>query len=347
VKRRTICHHRGCAPLAGNVRLPSVAQPSSGGPSKRLVRLKDAAHILGVPIEVFPDLVRALGCQVLEDPWSTPCLEYSEFQKLYDHPQVLELAQDAALNEAELRVRDKMSGANDRFVREIREKLVEYREYIRQLQRVHHKYLDRIQPLQRRNGLSAAYLLYARAINLLHLGCVCIEAGYWNAGIVLRQIDEAIQVAEYFSASESTPEYQRDVERWFRENRSPQPSNMRKAAAKRLGDLMGQDQGERHHYVMNELYDLKSKWIHPTFSPVRETLHTAPKDHQAVVVGFDYEGSTFPRKLHEITLFYRSSIWTAVQGFMLSFQHQIPLDPVDAEELLALNRKFTDEPDGL
>jgi hypothetical protein len=324
-----------------------VAQQTSGGPSKRLVRLKDAAHILGVPIEVFPDLVQGVGCKILADRWSTPCLEYSEFQKLHDHPQVIASAQDAALNEAEQRVRDKLSGANERFVREIREKLKEYREYIRLLQRVHHKYLDRIQPLQRQNGLSAAYLLYARVINLLHLGCVCIEAGYWNAGIVLRQIDEAIQVAEYFSTGESTPEYLRDVEKWFRENRSPQPSDMRKADAKRLGELMGQEQGERHLYVMNELYELKSKWIHPTFSPVRETLQTTPQNDQAVVVGFDYEASTFPRKLHEITLFYRSSIWTAVQGFLLSFQHQIPLDPADSEELLALNRKFTDEPDGL
>src|SRR5690242_13522844 len=129
-----------------------MAERASGGPSKRLVRLKDAAHILGVPIEVFPGLIRTIGCQVLEDRWSTPCLEYSEFQKLHEHPQVIEAAQDAALNEAKQRVRDKVSGANDRFVREIREKLVEYREYIRLLQRVHHKYLDRIQPLLRRNG---------------------------------------------------------------------------------------------------------------------------------------------------------------------------------------------------
>jgi hypothetical protein len=311
------------------------------------VRLKDAAHILGVPIEVFPDLVRAIGCKVLRDRWSTPCLEFGEFQKLHEHPQVIEAALDAAVNEAEQRVRDKLSGANDRFAREIQEKLVEYREYVRLLQRVHHKYLDRIKPLQRRDGLAAAYLLYARVINLLHLGCVCIEAGYWNAGIVLRQIDEAIHAAEYFSTTESTPEFQRDIDRWFRENRSPQPSDMRKTVAKRLGLLMGEEQGERHLYVMNELYELKSKWIHPTFSPVRETLQMEPRNGQAVVVGFDYEASTYPRKLHEIALFYRSSIWTAVQGFLLSFQHQIPLEPVDATELLALNRKFTDEPDGL
>lgn len=324
-----------------------MAQPASGGPSNRLVRLKDAAHILGVPIEVFPDLVRAIGCKVLKDRWSTLCLEYLEFQKIHDHPQILEAALDAVLNEAEQRVRDKLSGANDLFAHEILEKLVEYREYIRLLQRVHHKYLERIAPLQRRDGLAAAYLLYARIINLLHLGCACIEAGYWSAGIVLRQIDEAIQVAEYFSASEATPGHQRDVDRWFRENRSPQPSDMRKAVAKRLGLLMGEEQGERHLYVMNELYELKSKWIHPTFSPVRETLQMEPRGRQAVVVGFDYEASTFPRKLHEIALFYRSSIWTAVQGFLFSFQHQIPLDSVDAAELLVLNRKFTDEPGGL
>lgn len=323
-----------------------MAQQSGSGRSERLVRFKDAAHILGIPIEWFPRLVRIMGCAVLKDRWSTPCIAFDDFQKLHEHPQIVEAAEAAALNEAEQRVRDELSGANERFRREIVEKLLEYQQYIRLLQEMHHKYLDRVQPLQRRNGLSAAYLLYARVINLLHMGCVCLEAGYWNAGIVLRQIDEAIQVAEYFS-DESTAKLERDIARWFRENRSPQPSDIRKAIARRFGMEMGEDQGERHLYVMNELYELKSKWIHPTFSPVRETLRMKPKDAQAAVVGFDYEASTFPRKLHEITVFYRSSIWTAVQGFLFSFEYGIPLDAGDAAKLLELNKKFTDEPNGL
>lgn len=323
-----------------------MAQQPSSRPSNRLVRFKDAAHILGVPIEWFPRLVQHIGYEVQVDRWSTPCLSFEDFKKLHVHPQVIEAAETAALNEAEQRVRDKLTGRNERFAREIKEKLLEYRQYIRLLQEMHHKYLDKVQPLQRRNGLSAAYLLYARVINLLHMGCVCLEVGYWNAGIVLRQIDEAIQVAEYFS-DEFTPELQRDITKWFRENRSPRPSDIRKAIARRLGMLMGEDQGERHQYVMDELYELKSKWIHPTFSPVRETLQIEPIDARAIVVGFDYEASTFPRKLHEITLFYRSSIWSAVQGFLFSFQYQIPLDGEDAAKLLLLNQKFTNEPDGL
>ena len=110
---------------------------------------------------------------------------------------------------------------------------------------------------------------------------------------------------------------------------------------------MGSEQGERHLYVMNELYELKSKWIHPTFSPVRETLQIEPQDGQAVVTGFDYGPSTYPRKLHELTLFYRSSIWTAVQGFLMCFQQQIPLEDVDVDRLHSLNRRFTNEADGL
>ncbi|HEY8084592.1 MAG TPA: hypothetical protein VIE69_03185 [Methylophilaceae bacterium] len=283
---------------------------------------------------------------MLQDRWSSPCISFSDFTKLHEHPKTLELALYAARNDAKQRIEDDLSGANERFSEEIRQKLEEYREYLRLLEEIHLKYLLRINPLKNKTPLAAAYLLFARIINLLRMGCVCLEASYWNTGAVIRQIDEAIQVAEYFS-SESTPALKRDVTRWFQENRSPNPSEMRKADAARVGVDLGSEKAERHLYLINDLYDLKSKWIHPTFSPIRETLQIQLQDGEAVVTGFDYGPSTYPRKLHELTLFYRSSIWTAVQGFVMCFQQQIPLDDIDSDRLHALNRKFTEEPDGL
>jgi hypothetical protein len=324
-----------------------MAQIDQSRSPKRLVRLKDAAHILGVPIEVFPNLVVTIGCAVVADRWRAPCISFEDFERLHEHPKVIEAALEAALNEAERRRRDKVLGTDEILKKEIGKKLMQYRKFIVVLQEIHLKYLTRILPVQKRTALAAAYLLYARVINVLNMGCACMEAGYWNAGIVLRQVDEAIQVAEYFSTTESTPTLQRDVDRWFRENRSPQPMNIRKAIAARMGMHMGAEQGERHLYVMNELYELKSKWIHPTFSPIREMLQIEPRDGKAVVTGFDYAASTNLRKLHEFTLFYRSSIWTAVQGFLMCFQHQIPLEEEDSKRLLQLNRRFTVEPDGL
>ena len=313
----------------------------------RLIRLKDAAHILGVPLGIMPKLIRVIGCPTLRDNLGVPCISFEDFAGLHENPIVMETANVAFRNESERRIADSASGADKHLEREIRTKLTEYRSYVALLEELHSKYLARIGPVREPSALRAAYLLYARVINLLNMGCVCLEAGYWNAGLVLRQIDEAVQVAEYFSTCEPTPQLRRAVLRWFRENRTPRPADIRRAIADRAIAEIGEEEAKRHLSTMDELYELKSKWVHPAFSPIRETFRTFPIEGTAAVVGFDYGPCSYPRKLHELTLFYRSSIWTAAQGFILCFERQMPLDPEDAARLHGLDRKFNDEPDGL
>jgi len=106
------------------------------------------------------------------------------------------------------------------------------------------------------------------------------------------------------------PKLKRDVLKWFREDRTPQPADIRRAISARVGLELPDHSAEMHLYVMNELYEIKSKWVHPAFSPIRETLRTYPLESTAAITGFDYGPCSYPRKLHELTLFYRSSIWT-------------------------------------
>lgn len=313
----------------------------------RLVRFKDAAHILGLPIEVLPALIRKIGCKAFGDEAGAPCISFDDFSSLHESPLIVTAVNTALRNESEQRLLDSQSGADKRFAQEIQVKLKEYRTHIDLLEEIHGSYLFRVRPIHDQTPLMAAYLIYARVINLLNMGRMCLEAGYWNAGLVLRQIDEAIQVAEYFSTCEPTPKLKRDVLKWFRENRTPQPVDIRKAISARVGLELPDHSAETLLYAMNELYEIKSKWVHPAFSPIRETLRTYPLEGTAAVTGFDYGPCSYPRKLHELTLFYRSSIWTAIQGFVLCFQRQMPLDPKDFERLHELDRRFASEPDGL
>jgi len=319
----------------------------NGKTRSNLVPLNYAAYVLGVPKEIFPKLVAEIGCDVVYDEWEAPCILISDLIGLHDNPLVIAETITAFRNEAKRRQEDSASGADNKFLRDIQTKLADYQVDIGVLENIHAKYLPRFQSIFECKPLTAAYLLYVRVINLLNMGCAALEAGYWNAGIILRQIDETVDLAEYFSCSEPTPELQCDVLRWFRENRTPRPSNVRKAIA--AFNLKGPNikEDNRYSYVMNELYDKKSKFVHPAFLPIRETLRTNHMADAVAVTGFDYGQCSYPRKLYGLTLFYRSSVWTAAQGFEFCFKRQIPLDLEDAKCLHEMNSKFENEPDGL
>jgi len=310
----------------------------------KLFTFNHAAYILGVPKKIFPKLVNEIGCDVAHDEWETPCILIDDLIRLHDNPLVIAETIAAFRNEAKRRQEDSASGEDKIFLQDIQTNLADYRVDIGILENIHAKYLPRFRSVFENTPLMAAYLLYARVINLLNMGCAVLEAGYWNAGLILRQIDETVDLAEYFSCSEPTPELQCDVLRWFRVNRTPHPSEIRKATAT-LG-ISGKD-SERHLYIMDKLYDKKSKFVHPAFLPIRETLRMNFMDDAVAVTGFDYGPCSYPRKLYGLTLFYRSSIWTATQGFEFCFKRQIPLDLEDAKCLHEINSKFENELDGL
>jgi hypothetical protein len=75
---------------------------------------------------------------------------------------------------------------------------------------------------------------------------------------------------------------------------------------------------------MNELYQLKSKWTHPTYSSIREVTQF-DTNSGIEIVNIEYGGITFERKLIDLTHFFRSSIWSSFQVFQLCFFTNLPL----------------------
>jgi hypothetical protein len=104
---------------------------------------------------------------------------------------------------------------------------------------------------------------------------------------------------------------------------------------------------ENQKGLMDELYNKKSKWIHPNFNSIREALVTKPSISVVEFTGFDYDHCSNPRKIYELTLFFRSSIWSTFQGFYMSFVPNNFVDEADKRLLLEILRHFRSEPDGL
>lgn len=305
----------------------------------RLIQLKEAAHIVGIDPHSLLRLLRAERVRVEPNATQQDCVRASELRRLVESDAAKQAAHRAMANEAIQRREDKDSGAEGRFLSENADAISLYRKYIAELETIHRSYLARIRPLDGKTPIKAAYLLFAQAINLLHLGCLCLENGRQNAGFVLRQVDEVVQLALYFTLCGSESDTQENLCKWYYENRSPSPAEMRRAVAR---NLPAQSAPVADQFLKNitDVYDWKSKWVHPAHTAIREIFYTDPEASSSEIESFDYQSCTYPRRLLKLTRFFESSVWTVVQHFLLCFLSNNMLTEQDLSRLMKINTEF-------
>ena len=216
-----------------------------------------------------------------------------------------------------------------------------YEGFIKDLEELHRKYMPVANSHGFESAVMAAYLLFGRALNLLNNGCLCLKHGYWYSGSIMRDIDETLDVALYFILSNNTTVGETARHRWFRQNWTPKHVVCR-AYISKWGASLGTGPGEDNfRELLNELYRKKSKWTHPTFGVIREiTALEIDDDNHINVSKMEYGSSSVEHKLHELSIFFRSSIFTAFQNFFLCFKHAMPLEDNDANYLLSKIRIF-------
>ncbi len=201
--------------------------------------------------------------------------------------------------------------------------LKDYTGYISNLENLHKSCCERIKFHHHESSITAAYLLFSKVISCLKMGVLSIEHGFWYGGSVIREIEEALDLAHYFVICQNTSKGQVTLHQWFRHNRAPPHFVCREAISKHFAKLSGADE-EDHKDLMNELYQLKSKWTHPTYSSIREVTQF-DTNSGIEIVNIEYGGITFERKLIDLTHFFRSSIWSSFQVFQLCFFTNLPL----------------------
>lgn len=210
---------------------------------------------------------------------------------------------------------------------------------ISDLESLHRKYLNSANSAGYESSVMASYLLFSRVIATLKMACLCLRNDYWTSGSLLREIDECLNVAEYFVLTKGTPKGKKALHQWFRENRAPKHEDCRKEIAKRMASLDMEVNEEQHRDLLNELYQKKSKFTHPTHATVREvTKYDVSCD--TLVSEIDYGPCCHERKLHELAHFFQSSIWSSFQTFIVCFSQELPLLEEDFEYLLEYDNKF-------
>lgn len=207
------------------------------------------------------------------------------------------------------------------------------------LEALHRKYLDSANRAGCESSTMAAYLLFSREISTLKMVCLCLRNDYWTSGSLLREIDECLGVAEFFVLTKGASKGEKALRQWFRENRVPKHEDCRKEIAIRMALLDKETAEEQHRELLNELYQKKSKFTHPTYATIREVTKYNVEGIPSVEE-IDYGPCSYERKLHELTHFFRSSIWSSFQTFFICFVREFPLLEEDIEYLRNYDKKF-------
>lgn len=283
------------------------------------------------------ELLNKKDIEIIYNDSGKECIKDSEFKKLCYSKEAKQFSVTSILNSLYFLEEETNSDKNNYYNEKIEELLKKYSEDISILEKLHDKYKNKIDIIREETALSAAYILYAKVINLLNMTCLCLKEHYFNAVSLLRIIDETIDLAEYFILSENEVKGRMDLKRWFRENISPKHKSCREAISKYINDILSQTDNEE---LMYELYQKKSKMIHPTRNVIIENSILSNESEGKKSIQFNYKKHNYTKKIYELTDFFKSSIWTTIQGFFICFHQKMPLEQIDKNTLIELNDKY-------
>ena len=306
---------------------------------RKLIPFSIAIQTLMLNQKTFYNLIKDKKIEIHQNNNLDSCILDSDLKSLcYDEEVINNSKKDILANLSSLES-DKINKKDEILIQKTKELLRQYRKDIKVLERIHNKYKNNVDILNDNTALVAAYILFAKVINLLNMVCLCLENFYFHSCSLLRIIDETIDVAEYFIISEGTEEGGLALKIWFREDFSPSNSTCREELSKGMGSII-QNKPEANKELMNTLYQLKSKMIHPDRSIILEGLIYSEKEGISLPNSFDYKRCSYTRRLYKLVVFFKSSIWTAFQGFFICFHEKMPLEKEDKDILISINDKY-------
>ena len=304
------------------------------------IPIKDAAHIIGVLDSDFKKWINKDKPKLLKDYMGRLCVSEDYVNCCIEKPDYKNAVLESLRTEKTQRFNDETSSESENLKNQRLSLVDDYYKYIKDLENLHSRYLEKVDIINSENALSAAYILFYKVISLLYIACDCIKLGHWFSGSFLREIDETMDVAHYFIIVENTPTGQTHLKKWFRANRAPEHYVCREAISEWEASINPDHSEADYRYVKNELYHKKSKWIHPTLNSIREMFIFNEINGKLTVNGFDYATCRYERKLFEFAHFFKSSIWSAYQVFMFCFHDIMPLEQPDVEFILKYDKLF-------
>lgn len=303
----------------------------------KLIAIKDLAHDLGLPDAEVERWVSKEGIKILPDFRGRPAVDVDMKRKFSERPDYSLALKKSIASDRHLKNMSTSQAENYKIRRLALIK--KYQVLIDELQEMHKEYMDVANKHSEESAVRAAYLLFTKAISCLKMGCDNFSAGYWVAGSVIREIDETIHLAEYFILTKDSDQGKSDLNKWFRQNYAPSHSKCREALSVAMSSSMNEIDKEDHRLLMNEIYQKKSKWVHPTFGVIREVTEFDVGD-SINIKSMPYGVTNHEIKLYELTEFYKSSIWSAIQSFTICFSKTLPLSESTRVRLIEIDELF-------
>lgn len=211
-----------------------------------------------------------------------------------------------------------------------REVIAEFERYCTDLEAIHRRQLAAVNAAGPESAAMAAYLLLSKAISVLRILTLALAHQHWYAGAMLRDVDECLDAAKYFAATRDTPEGAKALWRWFRLNESPKHADMRAVSAQEFGRQLGEG---NHRELLDELYNKKSKFTHPTYLAIREVARFDVSSGLSLVTP-SYGPCDEPDIILGLTDFARSSFWSTYQTMLLALHVTGVLAKTDLDLLL-------------
>jgi hypothetical protein len=313
---------------------------------EKLIRVEEAISTLRISPDQFRSWREAGRFKISLNQNGKQCISQNDLTRLAHSNDKAIASREAFMHYSRTRIQDNLTGLDAKFDEKIRQNVEQYSNYLRILENIHHGYRHRIDLTQDESALAAAYALHAKVLNLLNMACLTLEHHYWYSFILLRPIDEAIDLAHYFIIREDTEVGKKHLKVWFRENRSPSHRACREAISEFMATILGGKTLGLHEESMSDLYSSKSKSIHPNFNDIlMGLLKPGFRNMKIQATDFDYGSCTNLRELYELSSFYQSSIWSTVQGFLNCFHDRMPLSGKDKVTLVQLDKELEDESD--
>ena len=218
------------------------------------------------------------------------------------------------------RVNDDIQNKSKRIQEKIDDRTEFIEENLNKLILIHQKYTKRIDTINNKNSLPAAYIIFVRAFNLIHIINMNIKLGYLNILILFRPLNESLIMAEYFLSTKDTQKGKVDLEKWFFEDRSPNISDMRNKVEEFSRKHLPIKIYDLFKGLLFRLHDRLSKSVHNSYNDVTILFKPILGSNKIEFMDYEYKTSVKLREIYELVQYLESVLHTSILQFTKCFE---------------------------
>ena len=251
-------------------------------------------------------------------------ITFESFHKLVQKPEYLEERNKSVIEITDVMLKD-YENATMKLINIIRP-------YINKIELIHKEYKHHFD-FDTQTPELAAYLLFAKVINLLHAIFDSFQERRLSYFMLFRPLNEAMQLAECFIVTKTNSDGKRKLSAWYLKNASPSMEIVRTGIDAYSKSLMPGALKDLFVTAKDSIHKMQSKSIHNTYNDIVKLFRYYRKNGDLLTT-IEYDKTTNIIELnqhHQYLLLIIYSVYTNFQ-FVFEFLCNI-IKPLDSEEL--------------